>query len=242
MHADDYLLLDRYLQDELSAEEAATLRDRLRREPALAAALAERQEWQQFLRARAQRPALEKKMAGLAGDYFAEQGGARVVPLWRRPLIVGLGLAAAVALVLLVWNPFASGDLYQRFADHPPLALAEKSTATNTAAEAEAAFTAGNYETAYAALTELLRTEPTNLTARLALGISALETDRLDEAQAIFSELADGTSTLRDYGIWYLALSQVKAGDAAAARATLERLGNDDPALRRRADELLQSL
>ncbi|WP_020539230.1 hypothetical protein [Lewinella cohaerens] len=243
MEEEDYKLLDQYLQDELSGDQKAAFRQRLKEEEPLAAELELRQQMHTYLRTKAQQPDLETAMKNLGGTYFSPvEKAAKIVPLARRRLYVGLSIAAAIALVLLVWNPFDSGNLYNAYAQHPPLALVEKGDALALAQQAEAAYGEKDYKTAYGLLNELTDLSSENIQLQLALGISALETGRTTKARQLFEELAEGNSALRNYGRWYLALSYLKTEEFAQAKAELQKLDDSDPALYDKATQLLEEL
>lgn len=243
MEEEDYKLLDQYLQDELPDDQKAAFRQRLKEEEPLAAELELRQQMHTYLRTKAQQPDLEATMKNLGSTYFSPlEKGAKIVPMNRRRLYVGLSIAAAIALVLLVWNPFDSGNLYNAYAQHPPLALVEKGDALVLAQQAEAAYGEKDYKTAYGLLNELTDLSSENVQLQLALGISALETGRTTKARQLFEELAEGNSALRNYGRWYLALSYLKTEEFAQAKAELQKLDDSDPALYDKAAELLEEL
>ena len=240
MDANDYRLIDAYLQKELPPAELPAFQQRLVADAAFAAELALRQNMHNYLRTQAHLGQLEEKMATLGPTYFGEQA-AKVRHLNARYWIMGL-VAAAVAVLLVVWNPLGRADLYREFAQHQPLNLTEKSTTGQLATAAEASFNAGNYEAAYRQLTTYLQEEPADNQARLALGIAALETGRIPEAQAVFTAVAAGDSVFRSYGTWYLALSYLKVGAKTAAKATLEKIPATDPDFGARAVELHRAL
>ena len=242
MQADDYTIIDRYLQGELSAEEQADFELRLQSDAALAAQLNFRQQANTYLRTQQKLPDLEKKMASLSKDYFATADKAKIRRLARRRLFYVVGVAAAIALLLLVWNPFSSGNMYGTFADHPPLALVERAGNEATAAQAEEALEAGNYKVAYELLRTLSQATPSDPQLQLALGISALETDRFAEAEASFSTLATGNSALKEYGSWYQILLALKKNQAERVRTLLDSVSFSDPALQAKAQELKAAL
>ncbi len=243
MKEEDYKKIDQYLQGELPKEENALFQSRLSEDQEFAAAFEIRQQMTNYLQASLQQPALEAKMEEFGKQYFKEStpsSGKRVkMPFLR----IGLAIAAAIALLLMVWNPFNSVNLYTQYAAaHPPLALVEKNAATNLAQKAEQAYANKEYENAYIALSEIIQTEPNNVQASLALGISALESGRINEAQSIFNNLANGSSILKSYGQWYLALSYLKTDENEKAKSILETLDNNEPALKKKATELLKKL
>ena len=242
MKADDYTKLDQYLQNELPEAERAAFEARLQTEADLAAELQLRQQMDTYLRTQQQLPSLQEKMAALGKQHFAQTDKPRVRQLARRRLFYVLGAAAAVALVLLVWNPFSRGNLYEQFAQHPPLALVERAENQDLATQAEQALESNEFAQAYDLLKELLAANPDNPQLLLALGISALETDRSAEASRYFTELANGSTALSEYGSWYLILTAIKDGNQSLARQYLDGQTFTDPYLQAQADRLEQQL
>jgi tetratricopeptide (TPR) repeat protein len=237
-----YTKIDQFLQGELPDEEKGAFKERLANDEEFAAAYTTSQQMTNYLRASLKQPALEAKMAELGGQYFKEQKTSKAKLVNMSFLRIGLAIAAGLALLLFVWNPFNSGDLYQQFAAHPPLALVEKGAATDVIQEAELAYTNKQYDEAYHFLTKVLEAEPNNVQAKLALGISALETGKMEQAQSIFNDLANGSSILKNYGQWYLALSFIKNGTPEKAKSILESLDNQEPILKEKAVKLLSKL
>lgn len=268
MQEENDILISRYLAADLSPPELAAFEERLVAEPTLAAELQRRKEELTFLRTEAALPDLEAQMAELANQHFpsaqrdkagqeartqvqgegkkgAKEKGkvnqsAKVRTLnWKRWLPAA-GIAAAVALVLLIWNPFTGAEPYEQFAQYAPLYLTEKSDAASAAATAaQQAFNAGDYAKAHDQLILYLQQNPDDNEARLAFGITALETNRDAEARAIFTELANGSSTFKDDGQFYLALAYFKAGDQRA-KAELQKISSDNPDFGVRVGEMLQ--
>lgn len=266
MNEKNDILISRYLATDLPPPELAAFEARLAAEPELAAELQRRKEELTFLKTEAALPDLETQMAALAAQHFQsnaetteedearpqvqakgekEQGEktvktAKVRSLnWKRWL-PATGIAAAVALVLLVWNPFTSAAPYQQFAQYAPLALTEKSSTIETSvAAAQEAFNSGNYKEAHTQLIVYLQQNPDDNEARLAFGISSLETNQDAEARAIFTELANGTTAFKDDGQFYLALAYFKAEDPRA-KTELEKISSDNPDFGVRVQEMLQ--
>lgn len=240
MQADDYLKIDRYIQGELPEAERVELEARLQEEADLAAELELRQQMNTYLRTQAQKPALEQKMAALGQEHFGQMDKVKIRQLARRRLLYVVATAAVFALLLFVWDPFASTDLYRQFAQHPPLALVEKGSAEELANQAEQAFEQEDYAQAYEALAELQSQFPDDPQLQLGLGVSALETERLAEARRYFETLANGQTALQEYGQWYLILCLVKEENTAEAKDALATTTFTDPYLAEQAN-LLQA-
>lgn len=246
MNENDKKLISAYLLDDLSPEDRTSLESRLGEEPELARELADQQEFRTYLKTREQRPALDAKMAELAGTFRAigeqETSTPKAKVRRLRPWMGAVGVAAAIALLVLVFNPFASPDLYRQYAQHQPLNLVEKGDSEAMAEAAQAAFNAGDYAQAYPQLKAYLEKEPADVPAQLALGIAALETDRQQEAESIFSSLAGGESVLAAAGQFYLGLAYLKNEKPAQAREALQGVPATHPDYGPRARDLLNAL
>jgi len=132
-------------------------------------------------------------------------------------------------------------DLYQQYAEFPPLALSEKSTTTTNWAATEQAFNAGNYEQAAVQLEAYLESFPEDQPPRLYLGIAKMEIGELEAARRLFSEVSTAAPGLSDYAEWYRALSFLKTGDRATAESLLREIENGSP-FYEQAQEVLSAL
>jgi len=234
MKPEDNRLIEEYLDGRLSVEARATLEARLAGDEELAQALKLRQDMDRQLRKREKRAKLQNTLADLNEEFFkvevptAAPKEAKRIPLHRRWYAYAAAIALVVTVSLVLYLNLRPG-LYDQYAQHAPLALTAMSAQTDAlAAEAELAFNSKNYEAAYTALQGYMGTNQTNNLANLYLGISALETDRLSEAQTIFNRLkAETDGTTNDYAQWYLALTYLKQGDKVACRAALEEIGEN---------------
>jgi tetratricopeptide (TPR) repeat protein len=233
MQTDDYKLIDQYLRGELDEATQEQVRARLSSDEAFAEELEFQQEIKGFVAHREGRKKLEEQLKQLRSEASKSGGSgsiaapatkeptAKIVPLRRRILYV-VGVAAAIAVVVFfAWPYLMPGSLYDQFNDHQVLALQERGDLDELITEAETAFNDGDFEAAYTKLTEFSQSNGDDVRAQLALGIAALETDRLAEAKAIFASLSSGQSAVKDNASWYLALAYVKEGDLERARNIL---------------------
>lgn len=244
MRTDDYLKIDQYLQGELPAEEVTDFEERLKIETDLAEELELRQQMNTYLRTQEQLPDLQKKMAALNDQHFGTDPKPALRTLARRRLFMVAGLAAAIALLLLIWNPFQQASLYEQFAMHPALGLVEKSANAEQDKQADAArfFELGDYTEAYELFDALSDVDLSNPQLYLAKGITALEIDKIAEAQQVFSDLSKSDSALREYGLWYQVLSYVKTENYETAKELLQNNQFNDPQLRQQAAALMAEL
>lgn len=246
MNEKDYIGIEAYLQGEADAEARAATEKRAAEDEQFAAALAERRELNEHLRARAQAPALRSTLDQLGKKYFpSEKAVIRKLKPNRNRQWQKWAIAAAIALFFsigatLLWP--TSGSTYDQFAQHQPLSLTERGTADGLAGLAEAAFNDQRYSEAAALLDRYLSEQAEDQQAKLALGISLLESNKDSAAVSVFTEIAGSGSTLAPYGNWYLALAAVKRGENAKALQYLDLIPASDNYLKVRADRLRATL
>jgi len=217
--------IDRFLRGELPADEKKALETELSQNADLATELALQKDMETFLRKQSQRAALRDQLRAVGGEFFqptekAEPG--RIVSLPRRQTLRWvIGIAATVTL-LLVARFLLQPNLYDQFAQHPPLAMIEKSNEVqDNLAAMEAAFNQQDYARALPLLEAYQRQKPEDLQVELYLGICWLETQQYAKANTVFQKISQTESSFKDYGQWYLALSYLKQGNKTACRKIL---------------------
>ena len=244
MENDNYTLIEKYLLGELSEEDRLSFQQRLKEDKAFKEEYDLQKSMNIFLEKDRNKAALQSQFEKLGEAFFNEAEETKVIPLKnnRNRFVIGIITAAAIGLLFFFWNPFQSGSIYDQYASHSPLALIEKSSGNESAINAEKYFNDKNYELAYTNLTTYLTTNPEDQRAKLALGISALETGKNAEAIDIFSQIKNGGSALKHYGTWYLALSYLKEKDFDKAASFLKEIPNSEKKLFDDAQEILGTI
>lgn len=249
MEKDNYTIIEKYLNGELNEEEVNNFKKRLEEDAAFADEYNLQKSMNIFLEKKNNQPALEATLNTLGNDFFQEESNSRsekVIPInktkSRNRWIIGLVASAAIAAILIMFNPFQSSDLYQQYASHQSISLTEKSTDNKFATKAETAFNQQNYSLAYQNLTSYLQENPEDQKAKLAFGISALEIGKINEAQATFNEIKSGNSALKNYGTWYLALSYLKQKDFVATKNLLNQIPPSEKELFNKSQTLINEL
>lgn len=244
MEEQEYILIERYLQGATSPEETTAVEQRSASDTVFAAAIEGRRQLNDHLRAVANEDKLLPTLESLGEQYFPERE-AMVRPLGNnRRWLFGLVAAAVIALAVFFAGPWfsPSGGGYEQFAQHEPLSITERGNGQQAAVAAEAAYNDGRFSEAIELIKAYLKDQNDDERARLALGVSLLETDRDEEAIVIFQQIADGRTALAAYGNWYLALAAVKRGDEAEARRYLGLIPSTDTFLTAKAKELRATL
>lgn len=227
MTENDYILIQQYIQGELSDTKRANFALRLKKEPELKAELEWQQKTSDFLQRQTARAHLKETFIEIEDDYFSENSTAKVVSIKRRKWIGIATIVAAAAVLLLIFNPFASPGLYEKYAQPSALSLAQKSDANAIALRAETAFNARKFSVAYEALSDYLNENPDDTLALLYQGMAATEINKYAEAEQIFIQIRDGQTALRESGRWYLALLYVRKGELEKAKIELQGISTD---------------
>lgn len=248
MENEDDLLIQKYLNGALEEPEKQAFQERLKVDTAFKEVFTFRKSVDIFFKKETGLPVLEAQFETFGKEFFVEsateqQTKAKVIPMYKKPIWIALGaVAASIALILLLYIPSLHKDLYQQYAVHQSINLVEKSDTTTSIAQAESYFNKGNYDQAYPSLKEYLQANTENQRAQLALGISALELGKQEEAISIFTTIHEGTSLLKASGTWYLALAYVKQKEFEKAKTLLLQIPNTDALLYQNAQALIREL
>lgn len=217
--------IDDFLSGQLNAADQQAFEEELSRNPELRRQVDLQRDMTFLLSHQKDRTALKGRLEKTGADFFGEAEPAR-----PKARIRWIGWAAAAAILLFVlWPVFVQPDLYQQYAEFPPLALSEKSTASTNWAATEQAFNSGDYTEAALQLEIYLEAFPEDQQARLYLGIAQMETGELEAARQSFAEVSAAAPALSDYAEWYRALSYLKGNAPEKARPALEGIAEGSP-------------
>lgn len=217
-----YALIEKYFDQGLSSSEQEELQAAMREDSELLAAFELRKEMEDFLQTDQKRQQTHQLFEELGEQHFLpEKSSTRVFRL--RPVISILALAAAIALILVIWQPWQSGDLYQQYAQHQVINLVERNNEQETLDRLQTTFNNQEYELAYQEVNKLNNLD-TDAQLQLIKGITALETGRYDEAKNVLEQLTAGRSAYSEDAIWYRGLLAVRLENWQAARQWLTSL------------------
>ena len=249
MEKDNYILIEKYLNGELNEEEIKNFQTRLNEDVTFSEEYALQKSMNIFLEKDRNQPSIESKLESIGKDFFLEKENEpedKVISISRNKnrnrWLIGLIASAAVAALIVMFNPFQQNDLYNQYASHQPISLTEKSTGSDLATKAETAFNQKDYALAYEKLTIYLQENPEDQKVQLALGVSALESGKMSKAISIFGKINAGNSALKNYGTWYLALSYLKKKDFEKAKTFLNQVPDSEKVLFEKAQNLLEDL
>ena len=246
MTEQDLIAVEMYLDGELPAGERTDFEARLRKEPELTAALEDRRELNDLLRAEAGEADFRAMLSEVMRQP-AEEKEAKVVAMQpkRGRLIRWLSAAAAVLLALVVsYFVFIRDDFnLANYNDYPAMALVQRGDGKAVLERAESAFNAGNYAQAEDPLREILAAEPGNNQARLGLIIALIETGDFAGARSVYTEMQRDRGDFKDLGTFYMALIAKQEGDVVRAGELLDGISDSNDAyLKAKIDRLRADL
>ena len=241
MNEEIYLSFDRYLANEMPAEERAAFELKLKSDTALTEKLRIYQEVQEIVGPRYQRAeqeiAFRKNLALIGNEELVEKTGRTVTMNWYV-----WAAAASIALICaFLFYTSSSTPEYSAYAHYEPLALAERGNEDATILKAQQAFNTQRYAEAVEAINALLEHDDENDGLKIYKGISLLELDRVTEANSLFAEVSNSSSIYKDKALWMLALSALKQKDYKTCEDFLKKIPVGSPEYKQ-AQDLLDEL
>lgn len=233
-------IINEYILGNLSEEQKIDFEQRLESDQSLYEEYLLQKSMYAYLLERENRAEYTAEIDKLGNQYFPTNDRQSNISL-KKTLIVVLVM---IAILLTCWYLLRPKEvnLYESHANHFALHLVLKSDINTIALNAESAFNEGKFEEAIPSIQKYLESNSIDTKARLALGISYLETDQNEEAFRIFDEIGNGSSTLKDYAIWYKALYYVKKSDFTSAKEQIGALSDRDMQLNQKAQKLLTDI
>lgn len=236
----DYLLIEKYLSEELTSEELIEFKTRLENDNDFALEVNLYSEINQTLTSRRsnfkEENDLRNTLEDLGKEFVANNQSSvdseqlvvdkksKIFSL--KPYIKFIAVAASVILIVSIFR--LNGNLnYNDFANHQQLDLVVRGTTDEHLTIAQDAFNAKDYEIAEKELRTVLYADNSNTEVQLYLGVSLLEQDKFELAEATFNTLKNGKSIYKNKAIWYLALTKLKQKDYKNCELLLKLIPKD---------------
>lgn len=222
----DYILIEEYLNGNLSPEERHAFEHRLENDPELAEAFSSYRQVSGFLEREFAKDeegdAFKANLAAISRKYFSKDHEVKNKgrqQLWK--------LLAAACLVLAMGLYFFQKlglPAYEDYADIQPISLAVRGDMDALSLKAENAFNSGQYAEAAAYFAEMLKSDSTNMELRLYYAIALTESDNYEKSERVFDELSRIPSPVQYEALWYYALSKLKQEDYEACEDLLSSI------------------
>ncbi len=240
MKEENYILFDQYLQDELSAEEKATFEKQLVEDAEMASAFETFKDLQVHLENKfgneAELNAFKENLKTISDDHFKVKK-TKVFKLkpWK------YAAAASIALLFgLFFFKYQSNPSFEDYNQFEQASFTERGTLDANLNQAEDAFNAKKYQEAISFF-EAILLENRSAEIQYFYGVSLLETNKIQEAEAVFTDLKAGNSIYKNKAIWSLALAKLKQKNYNACKALLQTIPSDYEDYDR-VEELLKKL
>jgi len=223
--SDYYHHIEQYLDGQLSAEEQQAFEARMQAEPELAGEVALLKEARQRIRFQLEEEQAVNDFKDNLRKAMVQEETPKRRPLFVRRKWLPIALAAAaIALILILW-PAGQESLYRQYAQHPRLALTERSTEQEGLAERAATqFNQGEFASALDLLNEYSQGQPNDPELRLFKGICLLEIGRTQEAIAQFEQIHNSSAINKWEGSWYLALAYLYAVEEGKVEVSIDEV------------------
>lgn len=225
MEEEIYERIDRYWQNEMTAEERAGFEAEMQRDAALAETVRLYRDTQTQLQHRIRGKSREQDFRALVADIIQTESNttARVVPLYQRWYTWAAAACVALLCVALLYQTGGHPE-YADFATPEQMSAMQRGTGQATWQQAETAFNQRDYQQASLALAELLQQDPNNPDLLYYQGIALTEINQLDEARRLLTQLHDHTKLYRSAAAWRLALVALKAKDDETCKQWLQEI------------------
>ena len=233
MEEKKYILFDKYLNNELTAEEKISFEATLKNDLGFKGEFDIYTEIEQSLASKFENEEkeleLRETLTSLGKEFVTEskkeiKGEPKVIPLFRyRKLMV----AASIALLIGIFVFGPNNPTYSDFANYPSLELVERSENNPALKTAEEAFNSKNYKTAFAQLTILEENFPEDIEIKLYKGICLVQMNQYSQAKTIFNNINDGSSIFKHTASWYQALSLLKQNKIDECKTILKTIPED---------------
>ncbi|MFV8374399.1 tetratricopeptide repeat protein [Flavobacterium sp. LB1P71] len=226
MNEKHYILFDQYLQDELSAEDKVKFENQLAEDPELASAFDTFKELNLHLGNKFGNAdafdAFKENLQSISNNHFKDsKPKAKVIAF--KPWIYLVAASVAVLFGLFLFNPNPN---FEDFNQQENAYFTERGTVDANLKQAETTFNAKNYAAAIPFFEAVLKEKKTP-EIQYFYGISLLESNKIQEAEAVFNELKAGTSIYKNKAIWSLALSKLKQKDYKSCKEILLMIPSD---------------
>jgi len=246
----DHDMIDRYLEGEMNEAERMAFEAQMQEDPDLKNTVELYRDVNQTLKTKLhpgeKESALRNTVSEMRGDFFSEETiedrpTVKVVRFNRSRWIAAVA-AVFIGVVMFVWAPWKTQDLYQQYADIQMPTFVERGTPTNVLlSRATAAFNDKKFAEAIPDFEELLKNDPKNSFVQLYYAIALLESGKTDRSRQQLTELYNGTSLFKYDAAYYMAMSYLKEKNNSASKDWLNKIPAD-AGLYEKAQGLLKKL
>jgi len=244
MEPEEYELIEKYKNDELSPSEKESFEARMANDQEFGEVVNSYLEIDSSLQAgvdrKKQEDELRHTLNTLSDQYFEHEKSARIISMRNVYWVAAACAILLVSLIYMIYSP--SQPTYQEYANYQTLALADRGNNNELSLQAEEAFNNGEYNEASTLLEDLVNSESEdNHNLELYWALSLIEIDNYVKADSLLSNIERKKSVYGDMARWYLALSYLKQERIEDCKQQLRKIP-EDSAHYNEAQKLLKEL
>jgi cytochrome c-type biogenesis protein CcmH/NrfG len=221
MEEEVYRSIDRYLANEMTADEQLSFEARLENDHDLLEKLEIYRSASTALQNKFKTEEREVQFKNNIAQITAEHNDSKEAKTINIKWYTWAAAASVALLCAVVFYSTLSKPSYKEYAVYEPIALAERGNEDAIKLEAQEAFNNHQYERASHLFAKLLEQDKNNSELQLYQGISLLERNRISEANTMFNEVRISKSVFSSKAIWMLALSALKEKDYKKCKSYL---------------------
>ena len=234
----DIDLIEAWYKGTLSADELATVQQRIANDPVFAEKLADFTDVMKGIRSHEQKE-FSETVAGWENEIKSE-----------KKFSTGFMLRMAAALLFLVVGSFiifsrtsgSNEDLYAKYFEPYEDVINVRGDAKPLLSEGMSAYNQKDYNKASDILLRFINENGADINAEFYLGIASLEAGKTAEGLQYLHNVITGRGLLIEQAQWYYALGLLKSGDVQGCKYHLEQMNLEGHDYRERAASLLEDL
>lgn len=240
MQEELYIGFEKYLLNEMTAEEQSEFENKLQTDDNFREQFQIYKETTQFLELKFSKDAVDFKqnLKVIGSNHFGK-------PITKKSKVISLqskwfAVAAMLIVFMGVWYFNQSGNpTFSDYNNYNEAHFIERSDTNQNLVDAQTFFNAKEYKKASQSFAKI--EDLTNPELQLYYAISLIESDDYEKASVLLTNISQGNSVYKEEAIWYMALSSLKQKDYKTCKKQLELISQDSEKYNQ-AQKLLKEL
>lgn len=240
MQEELYIGFEKYLLNEMTAEEQSEFENKLQTDENFREQFQIYKETTQFLELKFSKEAVDFKqnLKAIGSNHFGK-------PVTKKSKVISLqskwfAVAAMLVVFMGVWYFNQSGNpTFSDYNNYNEAHFIERSDNNQNLVDAQTFFNAKDYKKASQSFAKI--EDLTNPELQLYYAISLIETNDYTKASVLLTNISQGNSVYKEEAIWYMALSSLKQKDYKTCKKQLELISQDSEKYNQ-AQKLLKEL
>ncbi|CAM1374089.1 tetratricopeptide repeat protein [Tenacibaculum xiamenense] len=228
---DQYLLFDKYLNDELSEEELTSFNEKVSSDIEFEKEFLLYKETHNFLKNTIEKEdelaSFKKNLNKASNSYFSKPHST------KKGVIFTFAKYAAVLFTIIfaiyMYQTSMEDPSYDSFVTYRSIDITVRNSENELATKAENSFNHKDFKSASKYLYELIQLDENNTEFKLYYGFSLIELNEFQKADNILSSISERNSAYKNTAIWYLSLSKLKQKDYQSCKNILSKIDKNSP-------------